>query len=349
MKHIAYIGTDSVRHSRGIYTVSVDSETGKSKILSAAQCRDSGYITLSPDGKYVYATVECMLYRGKARAAVAAYRVNPDYSLTYLNEQPASGQLAAHIEIAPDGRTLYVSGYLTGNITVFPVREDGTVAPYSHVLQDPVVNGVYPHIHCTKLSPDGKYLCAMEVGTGSVDLYELASGNYEKVFSFATGPVRPRHVTFGPSGDMLYVITEISSEIYVFRYQPDQAEKLVRVQTVRTVPADFQGMSFSAGIRFSPDGSLLAASTRGPADGDAVMLFRVDEKGLLTMSQYLPTTGGPPRDFNFTPDGKFVLAGLQHSDRMAVYRVDYENARYELVADQLPVVASSCVVFAKTV
>lgn len=347
MKHIAYIGTDSVRHSRGIYTVALDGGTGHTQILSAAPARDSGYIALSPDGKYLYATIECMLYQGQARAAVAAYRVNSDHSLTYLNEQPAGGQLAAHIEVSPDGRTLFAAGYLSGNITVFPVNEDGSVAPYSHVLQDPMVDGGYPHIHCTKVSPDGKYLCAMEVGTGFIDLYELESGTYQKVFSFATGPVRPRHVTFGPDGDMLYVITEISSGIYVFRYRPDQEEKLVRVQTVRTVPEDFQGMSFSAGIRFSPDGTLLAASTRGPADGDAVMLFRVGGDGLLTMSQYLSTTGESPRDFNFTPDGAFILVGLQHSDRLAVYRVDYSVARLELVEDQLPVVASSCVIFAE--
>jgi 6-phosphogluconolactonase len=249
MKHIAYIGTDSVRHSRGIYTVAVDSDSGKSEILSTAPSRDSGYLVLSPNGKYLYATVECMVYHGQARAAVAAYRVNEDHSLTYLNEQCSGGQLAAHIEISPDGKTLFVSGYLTGNITIFPIREDGSIAPYSCILQDPIVDGAYPHIHCTKLSPDGRYLCAMEVGTGFVDLYELFSGNYQKVFSFPTGPVRPRHVTFGPDGDMLYVITEISSEIYAFRYQPDQEEKLVRVQTVCTVPEGFQGMSFSAGIR----------------------------------------------------------------------------------------------------
>lgn len=96
----------------------------------------------------------------------------------------------------------------------------------------------------------------MEVGTGFIDLYELTSGEYKKVFSYATGPVRPRHVTFGPN-NMVYVITEISSEIYVFQYQPDQEEKLVHVQTVRTVPDDFSGMSFSAGIRFSPNAKLL--------------------------------------------------------------------------------------------
>lgn len=346
MTHTAYIGTDSVRHSQGIYTVSMDAETGNARILSAAPARDSGYVALTADGRFLYATIECMLYRGKACAAVAAYKVNEDGSLTYLNEQPAGGQLAAHIEVSKDGKTLYVSGYLSGNITVFPVREDDTIAPYTHVLQDPMVNGAYPHVHCTKLSPDGHWLCAMEVGTGSVDLYETASGNYEKVFSFATGPVRPRHITFSKDGSMIYVITEISSEIYVFKFQPEAEEKLVRVQTVRTVPDDFNGMSFSAGIRFSPDSSLIVASTRGPGDGDAVMVFRVGEGGLITMSQYLPTTGESPRDFNFTPDGKYVLVGLQHSDRMAVYKVDYQAAKLVLVSDDLPIVASSCVVFA---
>lgn len=76
-----------------------------------------------------------------------------------------------------------------------------------------------------------------------------------------------------------------------------------------------------------------------------MILYHVDANGLLTMSQYLPTTGESPRDFNFTPNGKYILTGLQHSDRMAVYAVNYDEASLTLMEDSTPVIASSCVIF----
>ena len=345
MKHIALVGTDSVRGSKGIYTLSLDSQTGHAELISSIPARDSGYMTLSPDHSYLYATVECMLYHGRPSAAVSAYRVQKDGSLEYINEQSVPGQLAAHVEMAPDGSRIFVSSYMSGNISVFPIQPEGSLGECSRILQDSAEGAQPPLVHCTRVTPDGAYLCAMQVGTGYIDLYELVPETYQKVFSFKTGLVRPRHVTFSADGRLLYVISENNSEIYVFRYQPDSEEKLVRIQTVKTVPEGFKGMTFCAAIRLSPDGKLLIATSRGPGDADAMVVYQIQTDGTLRMSQYLPTTGECPRDFNFTPDGAWILTGLQHSDRMAVYRVDSGAGALMLAEDTLPLPACSCVLF----
>ena len=49
MQYLAYLGTDSVRGSRGIYTVSLDSETGGLRLLGATAAQDAGYLALSED------------------------------------------------------------------------------------------------------------------------------------------------------------------------------------------------------------------------------------------------------------------------------------------------------------
>lgn len=345
-EYTAFIGTGSVRGSQGIYTLSLNTDTGALRLLSQAPARDSGYVALSPDGATLYSVVESLSFQGQACSAVSAYHRNADDSLTYLNTQAVDGQLAAHVSVDPSGRQIYVSAYLTGKLNVFPVAQDGSLLPCCQVITDPNIGPLQAHIHCSMMTPDGRYLAVMEVGTDTVDLYDSANC-YCKVFSLAfNGHVRPRHITFSDDGRFAYIITEISNEIYVCRYCPDETEKLQVIQVASTLPEDFQGMSFPAGIEISPDGTLLVATTRGPVPADAIVLYARDpESGRISAKQFTQTTGESPRDFAFSPDGAMLLVGLQKSDRMAVYAVDYSVPSLRLIDDQFPLPASSCVIF----
>lgn len=346
--YTAYIGTGSVRSSKGIYGLRLDTDTGKLSLISTTEARDSGYVALSPDKKTVYSVVESLTYQGQARSAVSAYHRNEDDTLTYINTVPVDGQLSAHVSVDPSGSYIYVSAYLTGKLNIFSVREDGGIGECVHVITDEKIGELQAHIHCSMVTPDGKYLTVMEVGTDTVDLYDLTTGNYEKVFSLPFGGrhVRPRHITYSEDGRFAYIITEISNEIYVCEYHPDAGEKLRVIQVASTLPEDFQGMSFPAGIEISPDGTLVVATTRGPVPADAVVLYRRDpDSGKIEAAAFYQTTGESPRDFAFTPDGSLILVGLQKSDRMAVYRVNYQKPALELIDDAFPAPASSCVVF----
>lgn len=347
-EYTAYIGTGSVRSSEGIYALSLNTDSGALHKLSVTSARDSGYIALSPDGKTLYSVMESLSFEGHACSAVSAYRRHADNTLTLLNTLPVDGQLAAHVSVDPSGKQVYVSAYLTGKLNAFPVAEDGSLLPCCHVIADPNVGALQSHIHCSMMTPDGRYLAAMEVGTDTVDLYDPADG-FSKVFSLSfTGHVRPRHITFSADRRFAYIITEISNEIYVCRYCPDEGEKLQVIQVASTLPENFQGMSFPAGIEISPDGTLLVATTRGPAPADAVVVYaRNVETGRIEARQFVQTTGESPRDFAFSPDGAMLLVGLQKSDRMAVYAVDYETPAIRLIDDQFPLPASSCVIFAE--
>ena len=59
---------------------------------------------------------------------------------------------------------------------------------------------------------------------------------------------------------------------------------------------------------------------------DVLVTFRADENGLLTEQSRISSGGKIPRDFDLTPDGRFLLAANQDSDSLCVFEIDAEGA-----------------------
>ena len=78
-KYLIYVGTNSVRGSRGIYTVAADPKDWSMEVLSASPAYNSGGICLSPDKKNLYAAAEGMTFDGFAAGGVAAKRRRSGY------------------------------------------------------------------------------------------------------------------------------------------------------------------------------------------------------------------------------------------------------------------------------
>ena len=335
MQYLAYLGTDSVRGSKGIYTVSLDSEAGSLKLLGATTAQDSGYLALSQDGKTLYAAIESMILNGKPQGGVASYRLGADRLPEFQSYQPTAGQLICHVSCGPD--TVYASSYLNGTVSIFPIAGDGSLLPCKKVLRHTGTDGYAPHIHCAKPTADGRYLCVVEVGYHALCLYDTE--HYETQYEIRTKPVRPRQVVCTDS--CIYLLTEGGMTVDVYAYQPD-GELLVLKQSLSCLPEDFHGMGGAGGIRLSPDGKTLFASIRGP---DVIAVFAVDSHGMLTKRSVTKLCGSTPRDFNISPDGFHLLIGLQKSDMMAVYRYDPNTGTLALETTDFHIPSCSCVEF----
>ena len=112
----------------------------------------------------------------------------------------------------------------------------------------------------------------------------------------------PRHLTFSPNGKFAYLITELSGKVIAFSYDDG------RLEQIQTITADTVAARGSADIHLSPDGKYLYASNRLKEDGIAI--FAVNpENGTLAKVGYQPT-GIHPRNFNITPNGKYLLCRL---------------------------------------
>ena len=114
--YYAFIGTNSVRGSRGIYTLRIDAETGIAMIMSTAPAYNTGCLALSQDGGNLYAAAEGMTFDGYADGGVMAFRVNQDGSLHRLNGQRSYGQRTCCVAVDREKKTY---------MRVISIREPG--------------------------------------------------------------------------------------------------------------------------------------------------------------------------------------------------------------------------------
>lgn len=336
MKHYAYLGTNSVRGSQGIYTMVLDHETGTLSPVAATAALNAGYLCLSPDGKTLYSAIESMFLDGKATGGVAAYAIGSNGVPSLLNRQYAAGQLICHVSC--DTKRLYASSYLNGSVSVFQLNKDGSIGDLQAVIAHADKYGLAPHIHCSKPTADGKYLCVVEVGYHALYLYDLET--LELVCETRTKPVRPRQVVC--TSQKIYLLTEGGMTVDVYGYHPQSADKLVLEQSISCNPDDFFGMGGAGGIRLSPDGSVLFASIRGV---DVLTVFAVQPDGRLEKKSVTKLCGSTPRDFQVSPDGNYLLVGLQKDDKMALYRFSRDDWRISLIQDNIHVPSCSGVEF----
>lgn len=264
----------------------------------------------------VYAVSEV----GDCNAAVSAWQFDGKH-FTALGSRPVGipGQDKDPCYVATDGRRLAVANYTGGTLAVYTLREDGSFSPVEALIAsgtggpDPRRQSL-PHLHCAVFAPDGKYLLYSEFSADTIGCFPLGTVLVaEKARTAATLPADfgPRHLIFDAAGTHCYVLGELSGDIAVFDYADGQ---LVRRQIVK---ADAVGARGAADLHLSPDGRFLYASLRLQNDGIAI--FRVEADGSLTPAGYR-NTGIHPRNFNITPDGRWILVCCRDDDAIEIYR-----------------------------
>lgn len=320
-----YIGSYSADTGEGIYSFAFDGTTGQ---FTAEQqpvfVANPSYLTLSRDGRYLYAVSETRDFQGTSGGGVAAYSIGSGGELTFLNSHPTLGFDPCYLSTDEGNSFLVAANYSGGSLTVFPLEENGTIAPHTSVVTHSESGPnrerqEMPHVHFTDFTPDGRYICAVDLGIDMVKFYRLnkAEGTLqeEKNLAITLRPGSgPRHVVFGKNGRFLYVVTELSCEVAVFEFVGGKYEPL---QYVSTLPSGFQGENTAAALHISPDGRFLYASNRGH---DSIAVYQISGDGLLKPCGIYSVQGRGPRDFAIEPHGNYLLAANEKSNEVVVFQ-----------------------------
>lgn len=149
----------------------------------------------------------------------------------------------------------------------------------------------------------------------------------------------PRHLVFSKDGRFAYLMSELSGKVTVFSYKRGKLERL------QEIVSDSVGARGGADIHLSPDGRFLYSSNRLKAE--SIAIFSVDSQtGLLTRIGYQPTAAHP-RQFNISPNGKYLLCCCRDSDKIQVFRRDMQTGLLSDMHKDVPVSKAVCVQFAK--
>lgn len=325
---IMLAGTYTSGAENGLYSFRFNEETGTATPLSGIKIENASYLVPSSDGKFIYAVSEF----NDERAAVNAVAFDKEKgTFQLLNTQKTNGGDPCYVIIA--GKNVITANYSGGSISIFPIAKDGSLLPASQILKFEG-SGLdkerqeKSHMHCVRITPDGQYLFADNLGTDQIHKYVInpnADITNQESFLKEGQPAAykvkagsgPRHLTFAPNGNYAYLINELSGTVIAFEYKDGNLKE------IQTIAADTVGAKGSADIHISPDGKFLYASNRLKADGIAIFRIHPDN-GMLTKTGY-QLTRIHPRNFIITPNGKYLLVACRDSNVIQVYERDADT------------------------
>ena len=315
--YYAFIGTNSVRGSRGIYTLRIDGDTGAAEAVSTVPAYNTGGLALSRDEQNLYAVAEGMTFQGYADGGVTAYQIHSDGSLTNLNGQRSHGQRTCCVAVDDNKKNAYACNFYDGTWSAFGLEANGALKPARLVVAPPEDAG-WKALHCVAPIQDD-YVGVISLAECALVIYRADNGERVTHYNFPGQPF-PRY--FAAVEDCIYAMMQFPDEIYVFKSHLKDQGSLELLQRVRLLDEAHEGMPATSTIRVTPDGSLVLAANR---PSNTITIYSRQSDGTLVREHVVDIPGNGPRDFNISGDGALVVTAMQHSDEVYVLKIDYEN------------------------
>jgi 6-phosphogluconolactonase len=347
---ILVIGTYSSPESDGLYVYDFDSQTGNAKFKSKiAGVENPSYLDISRDGKHLYTVNE-----GR-NGSISSFTFNRETrNIVFLNQVSSGGSSPCYITVDDKNRYVFAGNYGSGNLCAVPLKEDGSFNDDIQFIQQEgssVDKGRQkgPHVHCTVLSPDNKYLLTANLGTDKVCIYQFDAAKISQpltpadpAFISVKAGSGPRHIVFHPNSKFAYLISEMGGIITVYDYKDG---KLHEKQMITMLSPDFKGRVGAADINISPDGKFLYGSNRG--DANDLVIYKIDKKGELQYIGHQETMGKTPRNFVIDPTGNFLMVANQDSDEIIIFKRDQKTGLLTPTGEKIQVNKPVCLKFTR--
>ena len=313
----AFIGTNSVRGSRGIYSLRIDGETGAAEVVSTEQAYNTGCVVLTEDGKNLYAVAEGMTFEGYADGGLTAYQVHPDGRLTKLNGARSHGQRTCCAAVDAEKKNAYACNFYDGTWSAFRLEENGALKP-AHLVVEPPAEAEWKALHCVGTIEDD-YVGVISLAECALVIYRAEDGARVTSFPFPGHPF-PRY--FAAVDHSIYAMMQFPDDIYVFESRLKEEGTIKLLQKVQLMDDAHRAMPSTSTIRVTPDHSLVLAANR---DSNTITIYSRQSDGTLKTERVAELPGNGPRDFNISQDGALVVTAMQHSDEVYILKIDYER------------------------
>lgn len=336
------------KNKEGIFVYELDTLSGKlSKVTTFTGILNPSFLTVSPDGKYVFACTESKTKNG---GSVSSFKFNPENkSLTFISKQTSGGENPVYLTVNNNGKWLVNGNYTEGGASVYPISKDGKIEPYVQNFQysEGSINEgrqSRAHIHSTVFSPDFNYIFLPDLGADKIRAYQFNKESDQPLqeaevpFTKTVLGSGPRHFTFHPNGKFAYCIEEMGGAVSVYSYENG---KLYDLQRIYTHPEKYKGEYESSDVHISPDGKFLYASNRGEENNIAIFAIRND--GTLQTVAYQSVNGKHTRVFALDPAGKFLISANTGSSTVVVFKRNSETGLLKKAGKKIKIKSVSCV------
>ncbi|MBR7016669.1 MAG: lactonase family protein [Lachnospiraceae bacterium] len=344
--YVAYVGTYTNGKSKGIHIYDVNVEEGLLLLRKIVPVSNSSYLCVSRNEKYLYSIAD---------EGVAVFEIEEDGNLLLINAIGIDGMRGCHLSTDLTGTYLFVSGYHDGKVSVVHTHGDGHLGR--------LVDGVFhrgtgalversfrPHVTCTRVTPDNKYICAVDEALDQIVIYRLnpVSKKLNQVDILRMGgQTGPKSIHFSKDGRFAYVLCQITSKIRLYSYHLNEAglSRFELLDEYSTLSNTRDPHDAASSMRLSYDGKYIFSSTAGD---DSVACFSIDqETGRLTKIFALPTAGDYPKDLALFPDQKHLAVANNATGTITTFAINYEKKYISMKGKPKTVDAPNCILFHK--
>ena len=341
-QYVAYVGTYTHEHSVGIHIYDLDVETGTMTEKKVVPINNPSDLIVSNSGKFLYSIAD---------EGVEAFAIQPDGDLEPINEKWIGGMRGCYVELDDKDQYLFVGGYHDGRVSMMKLAEDGSIVDIADgIFHKGLGRGVAerssrPHVSCVKVTPDQKFLCAVDSGLDHVKVYRI---DYNRGRIKLADILRcdldsgPRMIRFSTDGRFAYVLCELKNEIQVYKYRvEDEQPVFEKIQTVSTMSAIDDDVCAASGLEQSRSGKYLYCSNAGT---NSVVCYEINqETGMLTTKFNTRVNSDYPKVLSGFPDENYFVVLNNNSNEIMFYQAYYEKGYALWKGKPIPVDKPNCI------
>lgn len=338
-KYVAYVGSYTRGESKGLNIFDFNVRTLEFKLREVYEINNPSFVHISYNEKYLYCNCD---------EGVAAFKILKDGGLLLINKANVNGLRPCYLATDRENRYLVTAGYHDGKLTILRLLEDGSIGGVTDEVFMKGLGSVAGrnyrcHVNCALFTPDENYLLAVDLGMDQVKIYE---------FDWATGKIKlhdilrcelesgPKHMIFSEDGKYAYLTHEDKNYVTKYAYEAEHAV-FKKLQTISTLPDNFEGVNSAITLKLSKDGSHLFVTNSGH---NSVAIFKIDpQTQLLERVCVLPTSGDYPRDMIVVPGRDSFVCANQESNSLTCFDVNYEGHYIAMASAPVPVVCPTSI------
>lgn len=327
-KYVAYVGTYTHEQSIGIHIYDLDVENGTMEDRKVVNITNPSDLIVSRNKKFLYSITD---------EGVKSFQILPDGDLKEMNQEWIGGMRGCYLDVDDDNRYVFVGGYHDGRVSMLHLKDNGEVGKIADGIfhkglgRNAADRSSRPHVNCVKVTPDQKYLCAVDGGLDHVKVYKIDYENGKlKLADIVRSDLEsaPKMIRFSKDCKNAYVLNELENSVDVYNYYVDErGPEFERIQKVSTQNKKGD-MSSAQNMEFSPDGKYLYCSSAGP--NEMVIFERDPETGKLELIMFTRISGDFPKALAVFPDGRHFMSLNHESNEICTFRMNYEK-KYALM------------------
>ncbi|SKB63785.1 lactonase family protein [Daejeonella lutea] len=318
------VGTYSLPTNPGIFVYRLEGDTLAAIQLSmVAGIENPSFLALSRDCRRILAISEQMT---NDHGQLLTFGIH-EGALTLIDKLNYRGGGSCFVSADQDCRFAFIANYGAGTLLLVRLRNDSS----SELVQAITFDGHGPvqgrqeksHIHAAQLSPDGRFLICTDLGSDRLYQFHFDPEQDGPLSPFDPPYLQlppgsgPRHLVFAQDAMHIYLLTELSGEIFTIS-APGSGLEVISKQSL--VPNDYSSVVEAADLKIHPHADILYASVRGEIN--ELVVFKMDPiSGNLSFLQRISSEGKSPRSILITPDGRLLLAANEKSDGVTIFRI----------------------------